>query len=216
MSRKVLFIVAAVVLVAGFIVAALVYNTASIGRQGAAAVAHPEVFTRDHGPVLGNAEAKVLIVEFLDPACGTCAQFYPLVKRLMAGYPGKVRLSVRHLPLHAGSEEVVLALVASRKQGRYWQTLEALFAAQDRWVSNHVASIDSAWGVMAASGLNMEQLRADMNDPEVVRRVALDKADAQALGVKQTPEYFVDGHPLLKFGFDQLSDLVEQAVKAAY
>lgn len=216
MSRKVLFIVAAVVLVVAFIVGALVYNTASIGRQGAAAVAHPEVFTRDHAPVLGAAEAKVVIVEFLDPACDTCAQFYPLVKRLMSGYPGKVRLSVRHLPLHTGSEEVVRALVASRKQGRYWQTLEALFAAQDRWVSNHIASIDSAWGVMAASGLNMEQLRADMNDPEVLRRVEQDKSDAKALGAKMTPEYFVDGHPLPSFGLDQLSDLVAQAVKAAY
>ena len=30
-----------------------------------------------YSPTQGNPEAKVHIVEFLDPACETCASFYP-------------------------------------------------------------------------------------------------------------------------------------------
>ncbi len=35
------------------------------------------------------------IVEFLDPACGTCALFFPMVKQWMTEAPDKLRLSVR-------------------------------------------------------------------------------------------------------------------------
>src|SRR5574341_764753 len=35
---------------------------------------------RAHSPTLGDASAKVHIVEFFDPACGTCRDFYPFVR----------------------------------------------------------------------------------------------------------------------------------------
>jgi protein-disulfide isomerase len=129
---------------------------------------------------------------------------------------GRVRLVIRHIPLHPGAGDVVRALEASRKQGRYWQTLEALLSRQDRWVENHVASIERAWGLLAESGLNVEQLKADMNDPEVVRNVQTDTADAKALNVTMTPEYFVNGRPLPSFGLEQLRGLVAQSVRDAY
>ncbi|MEY2919738.1 MAG: hypothetical protein RL261_1043, partial [Pseudomonadota bacterium] len=77
-------------------------------------------------PTLGEASAKVHIVEFLDPACETCAEFFPIAKQYLADNPGKIRLSVRHVAFHDGSEYAVRVLEASRKQDKYWQTLEAL------------------------------------------------------------------------------------------
>ena len=84
-----------------------------------------------------RADAKVHIVEFLDPACETCAVFYPHVKKLMADNPGRIRLSIRHVPFHQGSEHVVRMLEAARGQDKYWEALEAVFASQDRWTVNH-------------------------------------------------------------------------------
>ena len=72
--------------------------------------------------------AKVHIVEFLDPACETCALFFPMVKQWMAEVPGDIRLSVRHVAFHSGADYAVRILEASRKQDKYWQTLEALLA----------------------------------------------------------------------------------------
>ena len=37
---------------------------------------------RMHSPVLGPVNAPVTIVEFFDPACETCREFYPIVKGL--------------------------------------------------------------------------------------------------------------------------------------
>lgn len=216
MNRKVLFIGTVVVLLASFIIGAALYDRSRQQSQGALAGASAAVFSRSHPPTLGSEQAKVHIVEFLDPACETCAQFYPHVKALLRENPGRIRVSIRHIPLHPGSAEIVQALEASRKQGRYWQTLEALFANQGQWVQNHVASIDRAWPVLAASGLNVDQLRTDMNDPDVARNMGTDREDAQALKVTMTPEYFVNGRPLPSFGLQQLRDLVAAQVSAAY
>ena len=48
-----------------------------------------------------------------------------------------------------------------------------------------------------------------MTAPELQQAIAQDMADANTLGVSQTPEYFVNGKPLPDFGFTQLKQLVE-------
>jgi protein-disulfide isomerase len=167
-------------------------------------------------PGLGDAGAKVHVVEFLDPACETCAQFFPIVKQRMAENPGKIRLSVRHVAFHQGSDYVVKLLEASRRQGKYWQTLDALLSTQSQWAPNHVAEPDRVVGAIAGVGLNVDQLMADMNAPDVAERVQQDRNDAMALQVTATPEYFVNGRPLPSFGEQQLQDLVTDELRSAY
>ena len=170
---------------------------------------------RPHSPSLGKADAPVVIVEFLDPACETCRTFYPMVKQLMAQHPDRIRLVIRYAPFHKGSDKVVAVLEAARRQGKFWPSLEALLASQQDWASNHTAKVDLAWKYLEPVGLNMEQLAIDLTAPEVKQAVAQDLADANTLGVSQTPEYFVNGRPLPSFGFEQLRQLVgEELAKA--
>lgn len=164
----------------------------------------------EHSPTLGDSSAKVHIVEFLDPACETCAIFYPMVKQWMNEVPGEMRLSVRHVAFHPGADYAVRILEASRKQDKYWQTLEVLLASQRQWVQNHTVQPDRIGPVIAGVGLDMEQLMADMNAMDVLQRIEQDKKDAIALKVSATPEYFVNGRPLPSFGRQQLADLVRE------
>ena len=91
----------------------------------------------EHAPTMGDPNAPVHIVEFLDPACETCALFYPMVKNWLNEVPDKLRLSIRHVPFHRGSEYAVQVLEAARAQDKYWETLEALLATQSQWTQNH-------------------------------------------------------------------------------
>jgi protein-disulfide isomerase len=165
---------------------------------------------RAHSPTEGRADAPVVIVEFFDPACGTCRDFYPKVKQLMADNPSRIRLVMRYTPFHKGSDKVVAVLEAARRQGKFWQALEALFKGQDDWASNHTAKIELTWKYLNGIGLNMEQLAFDMTAPDLQQAVAQDLNDANTLGVSQTPEYFVNGRPLPSFGFEQLRQLVAE------
>lgn len=169
-----------------------------------------------HAPSLGAATAKVQIVEFLDPACETCAVFYPIVKQVLADNPGKVRLALRHIPLHQGADYVVALLEAARQQDKYWQALETLLSNQNRWVPRHVVLPQQARQTLDGLGLDWEQLTQDMGSAQVRQRMAQDRSDATLLGVKQTPEYFVNGRQMESFGRQQLLDLIDRALRRAY
>jgi len=161
---------------------------------------------------LGKAEAPVVIVEFLDPACETCREFYPLVKQLMADNPDKIRIVLRYAPFHTDSDKVVAMLEAARQQGKFWVALETLLANQASWTQYHTANPERAWMHLDGIGLNMEKMAQDMNSPETASVIAQDLADAKTLNVTMTPEFFVNGKPLPSFGFNQLKGLVDQAL----
>jgi protein-disulfide isomerase len=215
MKQKTIFLAAIVLFAALFAAAVQMYRSQQAQQAEQRAAQNMQLLARSHAPSLGPASARVHIVEFLDPACETCAAFYPLVKKMMAANPADIRLTVRYAPFHQGSDQVVMALEASRKQGKYWQALEALLGFQGAWVQNHRARPDLIWPPLARAGLDVERLKADMQAPEIARVVAQDVADAKALNVTKTPEYFVNGRPLPSFGFEQLRDLVQEQLLSA-
>lgn len=167
----------------------------------------------EHSPTLGDASAKVHIVEFLDPACETCAIFFPMVKKWMAEVPGEIRLSVRHVAFHAGAEHAVKVLEASRKQDKYWETLEALLASQNQWTQHHTVLPDKIMPAIASVGLDIDQLMEDMNSMDVMLRIEQDKKDAIFLQVSKTPDYYVNGRPLPSFGAQQLANLIREELE---
>lgn len=215
MKQKNIFIGSAALLIIAFIVGAFLYNNQKAEQAAQTAKQNQMALVRSHSPSFGNPDAPVHIVEFLDPACGTCSQFYPMVKQLMADHPGKIRVSVRYAPFHTGSDQVVKVIEAARKQGQFKQALEALFASQHIWVQNHTAQVDFIWAPLSTLGLDMERLKNDMNSPEVAQVIQQDMADAKTMNVTMTPEFFVNGKPLPSFGFDQLKQLVGEALVSA-
>jgi protein-disulfide isomerase len=215
-GRKSLFIAAAAVLLAAFAGGALFYKSEKERAAQQLADRSRTQLASAHSPMLGNPDAKVHVVEFLDPACETCAVFYPHVKKLMADNPGRIRLSVRHVPFHQGSEHVVRMLEATRSQGKYWQALEAVFAAQDRWTVNHRVHPERVWPALEGLGLDLDRIRSEMNSPEIAARMDRDAADARALDVTKTPEYFVNGRPMPRFGMEELQELVGQELASSY
>ena len=195
------------------VLAALLSGCGGPESSSAGDDARQAALASEHAPSVGDPDAKVHIVEFLDPACGTCALFYPMVKGWMAELPGQIRLSVRHVPFHDGVDYVVRILEASRNQGKYWETLEALLASQREWVNNHVVQPERVLPAIAGVGLDVAQLEADMKSPEVQQRMDKDLEDSKVLKVVATPEYFVNGRPLPSFGQEQLANLVREELQ---
>ena len=216
MSRKILLASSAVVLGLAILAGTLIYVNGKSQQSAQAVDRNRAGLVQLYSPTLGNPDAKVHIVEFLDPACETCASFYPYVKQILAANPDRVRLTLRLVPFHRGSDYVLKALDAARKQGKFWQALEALLANQSYWAPNHTVLPDQIWAPLASAGLNIEQLKVDMNDPGVAQRIEQEMQDAKTLKVTQTPEYFVNGRPLPSFGLEQLQTLVKDEVQAAY
>ena len=215
MKQKMLFIVAAVVLLLAFLVGAWIYKSGETDQPAQLVQSNYSRLVRMHSPTLGKPAAKVQLVEFLDPACGACARFHPMVKKILAANPDEIRLVLRYAPFHKGSSAVVAVLEATKKQGKFWPALEALLASQADWTHNHTAQVGRVWKHLEGLGLNLEQMRADMKAPAIMRTIGQDLDDAKALSVTKTPTFFVNGQPLLRFGYEPLKAMVDEALGSA-
>lgn len=185
----------------------------------AAAAAAPAVddtlLIRPHSPVLGPMDAKVTLVEFFDPSCEACRAFHPVLKEIRKAFPDDVRIVMRYAAFHEGSDEAVRILEAARRQDLFEPVLDALLEEQPGWAIHGAPALDVAWEVAESAGLDMERAQADRLFPGTTAILNQDAADVQALGVNQTPTFFLNGRRLENFSLESLMTEVRVAVTGA-
>lgn len=199
-----------------FVVTSLYYKKKQAKMYDFMAQNNASTFVRDYSQTLGDDDAKVFLVEFMDPACETCAAFSPLVKQIMAANPGKIKLVLRYAPFHDGADYFVKILEAAKKQGKYWETLDVMFESQPYWASHSNPQPQKIWQFLPKAGLDLEQIKRDMNDPAIEKIIEQDLADAKTLNVRKTPGFFVNGKPLVTFGRQQLYELIQLEINTQY
>ena len=171
---------------------------------------------REGAPTKGSINSKVTIVEFFDPACETCAIFYPLINNLIRQYPEKIKVVMRYAPFHKGSDQVARLLEAAHLQGQFWPAVEILFANQQQWTRHHVAYPERAVELLTSLPLDHEQFVRDVNSDKITSIIQQDITDGKLLQVRATPQFFVNDKPLVKFGHKPLLRLVQDTVDEAY
>ena len=211
MSRRAIVLVISILTALGFTAAAFFYDRYSVSEETPPVAPVASSLVRFHSPVIGTANAPVTIVEFFDPSCEACRAFFPVVKQILADNPDDVRLVLRYVLFHEGSETAARILETARKQGVFEPVLEALMVAQPQWHSDPL--VQKAWEAAEAAGLDVEKARAEMMAGDITEALKRDSQDAQAAGVRQTPTFFVNGKPLLSFGAQPLIDLVKAEVE---
>lgn len=138
---------------------------------------------------------------------------YPIVKHVMTEFDGRVRLVIRYMPLHQNSAYAASLLEAARAQNRYWEFLDIVMLRQPEWASHAAPRPDLLMTYAPSAGLDAEQLRLAMTDPEVKARIQQDEADGIALGANRTPTFFVNGKLLPQLGYGPLRAAIEAALR---
>lgn len=159
-----------------------------------------------NAPVLGNPDGDVTIVEFFDYNCPYCRRVKPQMEALLAADPN-VRVVYREWPiLGEGSVFAARAALASRNQGKYDEFHWAMMGLNGR--------AEEATVIRAAEqiGINVAQLRRDMNAPEIDEHIQTSMRLSRAIGFSGTPS-FVIGDSLAPGLIDaeQMISLVNQA-----
>ena len=216
MKTHVIFAVSVVALIVAFVVGGSYYKGKQAEKIGFMAQENAELFVREHSQTLGSDDAKVYLIEFMDPACETCAAFSPFVKQMIDANPGKIKLVLRYAPFHKGADYFVKILEAAKKQGKYWETLDIMYKSQRWWASHSNPQPQLIWQFLPKVGLDIELLQKDMNDPAIAKLIDQDLADAKTLNVRKTPGFFANGKPLQTFGYQQLQQLVQSELNANY
>jgi len=166
---------------------------------------------RDDSPTIGPTDAKVTIVEFLDPECESCRAAFPMVKEILNTYGEDVRLVVRYFPLHNNSVLAVQATEAAGEQGKYWEMQELLFQNQSIWGEQQTPQTALFIQYATELGLDVAAFTDALNSSKYADKIQRDQQDGQALGVNGTPTFFVNGQQVQNIG--SLPDLVSQALE---
>jgi len=216
MKTHIIFGLTVLVLIIAFMFGSSYYKGKQAEKIGFMAQENASIFIRDHSQMFGSDDAKVYLIEFMDPACETCAAFSPFIKQIMDANPGKIKHVIRYAPFHHGADNFVKILEAAKKQGKYWETLDIMYKSQRYWASHSNPQPQKIWQFIPQAGVNVEQIRRDMNDPAIAKLIDQDLADAKTLNVRKTPGFFVNGKLLQTFGSRQLLQLVQDELFANY
>ena len=135
--------------------------------------------------VHGNPGARITVVEHGDFECPYCAAAAPVLRRLVDGSDGAVRLVFRHFPLFTKHPFALTAALASEASGdRFWALHDLLFAHQDRLADADLERYAAQVGAGSVTGEAAQAHRP---------AVEADYADGVRAGVRGTPTLFVDG-----------------------
>ncbi len=169
-------------------------------------------YVREYSYAKGNLESKVTVVEFYDPECEACKAFHPIVSDLMNKYGEKIKFVVRPMALHGSSDMAIRLTYAVGKQGKFFEMFNLLFEKQDEWGHKQYPPLDLFMKYAASVGTDATRVRGDMDLPEIREMMGQDMADANMLGVRGTPTFFINGKPLETLSAQGLFDAIELAL----
>ncbi len=149
---------------------------------------------------LGPGAAKVTIVEFSDFQCPFCERFYQTVEsQLRQQYvdTGKVNFVYKHSAF-LGQESIWAAQAAecAADQGKFWEFHDLLFDRQNG-ENQGAFTKDKLLGFAKEMKLDMTRFEPCLQNDETLPRVAADTQEAQQVGVRGTPTFFINGKPMV-------------------
>ena len=219
MNRRTLLIGASTLALAAFAGGAVVLTRrreveAEAAAAGAPAV-DPSLLIRAHSPSFGPADAPVTLVEFFDPSCEACRAYHPIVQDIRRQFPNEVRVVLRYTVFHEGSDEAVRILEVARMQDKFEQVMDAILEKQPKWALHDGPQMDLAWRTAGAVGLDMAKAENQRLSPDITGILNQDMADVEAVGIRQTPTFFLNGKRLENLSPEKLVAEVRQAVEGA-
>lgn len=153
----------------------------------------------DH--TIGTLESKVILVEYGDFQCPSCAGAHPNIKALAEEYQDRILFVFRNLPLtsiHPNARAAAGVAEAAGLQGQYWEMHDLLFQSQDEWSSlDSTKRTEAFTGYAQQLGLDTDLLLTDLAGERVKLKIAFDEALFKKGGYeKSTPTFILNGTPL--------------------
>lgn len=171
-----------------------------------------------NGPVLGDPNAPVTIVEFADFQCPFCGRFFKTAGReIIETYvkTGKAKFSYRDFAfLGEESEWAAQAARCAGDQGKYWQYHDYLYDHQNGENEGAFAKAKLK-GFAAALGLNTAEFNNCLDSGKHEADVKSDTEAGRSFGVSGTPSTFVNGKMITgAVPFSQFQTEIEAALNS--
>jgi protein-disulfide isomerase len=149
-----------------------------------------------NGRTVGNPDAPVKVIAFVDLQCPYCRRFHETVRSTMRKYPNQVVLVYIHLPLpgHRLAMPAARALECANKHDKFEVLVDYLFERQDSLKVRDTANV-TPWtadafqvGIVDTAGFTQ-----CMKDPKVPQAIEKGLSLSKQFDVRGTPTVIVNG-----------------------
>jgi protein-disulfide isomerase len=140
--------------------------------------------------VTGPANARTTFVEFFDYNCPYCRASLPAVKKFIALHRNDARMAFIEFPIKGPQSTIASrAALAARHQPDKYLAFHFLLMGEKDLVTEDVVYADAQ-----KAGLDVNRLRADMQDRSVDAAIAGAHSLAAAANVDGTPAFIINGN----------------------
>ena len=140
-------------------------------------------------PILGPADAKIVIMIFADLASPDTAKAAPVLQQVRDQFPADVQFVFKHNPTPGSGPAAAAheAAVEAGRQGKFWEMVHLIAAQPDRLQPDQLAAHARSLGLDVAAFDQALQART--------HRAAVDRdaVEARALGATGTFVLFING-----------------------
>lgn len=139
---------------------------------------------------IGSPDAKVVVAEFADFECPSCAGYHRELDLLRARFGDSLAVAFLHFPLvrvHPNAFRAALAAECAAAQGRFAAMHDGLFEARDSLSHTHFGTLARIVG--ADSGAVTRCVSQEQGRSRIESHIAM----GRRLGVAGTPTFAVNG-----------------------
>lgn len=186
-----------VIIVVAFAAVIIVYALSQSGQTIETARTIGTVNTSMGSPLLGDASAKITIIEFGDFQCHQCNNWLHKTRpQIYENYikPGKANLVFVDLAfLGKDSPKAAQAAYCAEDQGKYWEYHNMLYDSQEPQIDGGWASNERLKAFAFDIGLNMSLFEECLDSNKYEKRVQFNINQAKSNGVTGTPTFILVG-----------------------
>lgn len=158
-------------------------------------------------PLIGPADAPIVIVEFSDFTCSFCRSQEKVIKRIMAEYPDKIKLIWKDYPEASRDSRSYQAAVAARcaeAQGAFWSYHDLLFNQET--VLNKQTFLKLADSLK----LNNKKFAGCLEEQRTKEIIEDNITEANALAINGVPFMFINSQEVMgESSFADFKNIIE-------
>ncbi|MEE9313510.1 MAG: DsbA family protein [Rhizobiaceae bacterium] len=166
--------------------------------------------------VMGDATAKVTIVEYASMTCPHCRTFHeevlPEIKKTYVE-TGKVKYILRPFPFDGDRRgEAAFMLAKCAPDNNYYAMIDALFSTQQSW-GTQGNPVPELLQLSKMGGMSEAEFKACLGNEELLNKIVKGRNKAvEDFGVNSTPTVFVNGEKLGDSSLKTLTKAIEAAL----
>jgi len=163
-------------------------------------------------PFLGNPDASIVIIEYADLQCPSCAYYHPIISSAIDKYNASVRYEMKHFPLtaiHSFAYNAARGAECANDQGmaKFWEFVDQAYANQDGGLNNKGLK-----RIASSIGLDREKFDACLDSGAKKEFVNEDMASGNQAGIKGTPSLFINGRQIDIKQFSNIETILQNEI----